>query len=206
LQKVLEPQYVETLHGKLVQKRREKAMERFRECGENSAPKGGILLCTDVAARGLDVTDVNWVVQFDAPQDPASFVHRVGRSARAGRVGCSLLFLMPKEDSYINLLRNRKVPLFPLDESEVCAPPPLPDDEETDETAPAAKNPSDDIEWDDETEGRIIRNAKGNLIPDVLLPIRNMALTDRDMLEKGTKAFMSYIRAYKEHHCAFIFR
>jgi ATP-dependent RNA helicase DDX55/SPB4 len=207
LQKVLEPQYVEMLHGKLVQKRREKAMERFRECGESSAQKGGVLLCTDVAARGLDVTDVHWVVQFDAPQDPASFVHRVGRSARAGRVGCSLLFLMPKEASYINLLRNRKVPLFPLDDSEVCAPPPLPDDDddETDETAPAAKDPSSG-KLDNETEGHIIRGAKGNIIPDVLSPIRNLVLMDRDMLEKGTKAFMSYIRAYKEHHCAFIFR
>ena len=60
----------------------------------------------DVTARGLDVTDINWVVQFDAPQDPASFMHHVGRAARAGRVGCSLLFLTKKEESCINLLHN----------------------------------------------------------------------------------------------------
>lgn len=64
----------EALHGKLVQKRREKAMERFRERKGSTA-----LLCTDVAARGLDVPDVSWTVQFDAPVDPSSYVHRVGR-------------------------------------------------------------------------------------------------------------------------------
>ena len=87
--------YIELLHGKLVQKRREKAMERFRESAE-----GGALFCTDVAARGLDVADVDWVVQVDAPQDPSQFVHRVGRSARAGRKGSSLVFLTDKEEAY----------------------------------------------------------------------------------------------------------
>jgi ATP-dependent RNA helicase DDX55/SPB4 len=211
LQKILEPQYVETLHGKLVQKRREKAMERFREYGESSAnrtQKGGVLLCTDVAARGLDVTDINWVVQFDAPQDPASFVHRVGRAARAGRVGCSLLFLTKKEESYINLLRNRKVPLSPLPDTEVCVPPTCLDDESEGVSSEKTLNVKDpgNSKLDDETEGRIIHGAKGSLIQDVLPLIRNMVLTDRDMLEKGTKAFTSYIRGYKEHHCAFIFR
>ena len=211
LEKILEPQYVETLHGKLVQKRREKAMERFRQRGESSAnrtQKGGVLLCTDVAARGLDVTNVNWVVQFDGPQDPACFVHRVGRAARAGRVGCSLLFLTEKEESYVNFLRNRKVPLSPLPDTEVCVPPPCLDDgseEVATEMTPDVNVPNSS-KSDDETEGLVIRGAAGCLIPDVLPMIRNMVLTDRDMLEKGTKAFTSYIRGYKEHHCAFIFR
>jgi hypothetical protein len=56
------------------------------------------------------------------------------------------------------------------------------------------------------SERRIIRSATGALIPDVLPEIRTMVTTDRGMLEKGTKAFTSYIRAYKEHHCSFIFR
>ena len=219
LQKLLEPQYIEMLHGKMVQKRREKAMERFRECvnaegasGEAGA-KGGVLLCTDVAARGLDVTDVNWVVQFDAPQDPASFVHRVGRSARAGRVGSSLLFLTSKEESYIDLLRNRKVPLSPLPETEECAPPPLLNDEDDEKSKKGKKASSgvasSDVDSDDEKESDlVIRSAKADdiLLPDVLPKIRKMVLADRDLLEKGTKAFTSYIRAYKEHHCTFIFR
>ena len=95
----------EALHGKLVQKRREKAMERFREKKGSAA-----LLCTDVAARGLDVPDVSWTIQFDAPVDPSSYVHRVGRSARAGKIGKSLVFLTRKEDAYIDFLKVRETP------------------------------------------------------------------------------------------------
>jgi ATP-dependent RNA helicase DDX55/SPB4 len=199
LQQLLKDQYVELLHGKMVQKRRENAMERFR----GAQTKGGILLCTDVAARGLDVTDVNWVVQFDAPQDPASFVHRVGRSARAGRVGNSLLFVTEKEESYIDLLRNRKVPLVPLPVSEACVPPPADPD-----AKPAHHHHKEPSERSDSSVTRSIHSAKDqdSTIMDVLPLIRSMVLDDRDLLEKGTKAFTSYIRAYKEHHCAFIFR
>ena len=196
LQSILEPQYVELLHGKLVQKRREKAMERFRE-EEN----GGVLLCTDVAARGLDVTDVNWVIQFDAPQDPASFVHRVGRSARAGRVGSSLLFLSEKEEAYIDLLRKRKVPLSPLPDTEDCVPPA----NVVDTHGVGTLNK----EWIGKNDGgRLILSAARPDVPlrDVLLDVFKLVVTDRDILEKGTKAFTSYIRAYKEHHCSFIFR
>ena len=170
--------YIELLHGKLVQKRREKAMERFREC-----KTGGALFCTDVAARGLDVTDVDWVVQVDAPQDPSQFVHRVGRSARAGRKGSSLVLLTEKEEAYVDLLANRKVPMTPLPDTEACCNPLLNDDDVDDNT--------------EDSSGRVI-----NILPK----IRRLVLKDRDYLEKGTKAFTSYIRAYKEHTCAFIFR
>ena len=92
-------------------------MERFRES------KGGALFCTDVAARGLDVSNIDWVVQVDAPQDPSQFVHRVGRAARAGRKGSSLLFLTEKEEAYVDLLSNRKVPLESLPSTETCCQP-----------------------------------------------------------------------------------
>lgn len=165
--------YIELLHGKLVQKRREKAMERFRES------TGGVLFCTDVAARGLDVADIDWVVQVDAPQEPSQFIHRVGRAARAGRKGSSLVFLTEKEEAYVDLLSNRQVTLLPLPETEICCLP--------------IHTGEDGI---DENES----------IKDVLQPIKELVLQDRDLLEKGTKAFTSYIRAYKEHVCAFIFR
>eukprot|EP00934_Nitzschia_sp_Nitz4_P000856 Nitzschia sp. Nitz4//scaffold178_size73299//38813//41148//NITZ4_005706-RA/size73299-snap-gene-0.134-mRNA-1//1//CDS//3329539143//856//frame0 len=177
LQQVLKGEkdvYIELLHGKLVQKRREKAMERFRE-----TTTGGALLCTDVAARGLDVDNVDWVVQVDAPQDPSQFVHRVGRSARAGRKGSSLVLLTEKEEAYVDLLGNRKVALAPLPETEACCKP------------VAGQDAAEDEE---------------ESVPDILPHIRNLVLKDRDLLEKGTKAFTSFIRAYKEHVCAFIFR
>lgn len=211
LEKLLPENYIELLHGRMVQKRREKSMERFRACRGTEAPvasdlnalQGGALFCTDVAARGLDVSDVDWVVQFDAPQDPAFFVHRVGRSARAGRKGASLLFLTRKEEPYVDLLQMRKVPLTPLGATERCCPP----EEDEDESDSADKKPKTRADRT-ETGERHIRSASDPtvLLADVLLEIKDLILKDRDLLEKGTKAFTSYIRAYKEHHCAFIFR
>ncbi|KAL3758780.1 hypothetical protein ACHAWU_006422 [Discostella pseudostelligera] len=208
----------EALHGKLVQKRREKTMERFRERKNDEAGQdnnnnnssvavGSALLCTDVAARGLDVPDISWTVQFDAPVDPSSYVHRVGRSARAGRTGKSLVFLTRKEEAYVDFLRLRKVPLRELPDEEVCKPPSTEDAGDANgdgvKTLLSAETSSEQT-----TAKRIIKSSAGPavFVPDVLPTIRNYVLKDRDILEKGTKAYTSYIRAYKEHHCNFVFR
>ena len=95
------------LHGRMKQSARGAAVAAFSGAGLG----GACLFCTDVAARGLDIPDVDWIVQFDAPQDPQQFVHRVGRTARMGRMGAALLFLRAKEDAYIHFLSLRKVPL-----------------------------------------------------------------------------------------------
>ena len=191
--------YVETLHGKLAPKRREKAMERFRNGGnEDGSEKtsrkyeGSILLCTDVAARGLDVPDIEWTVQFDAPVDPSQYIHRVGRSARAGKFGSSLIFLSPKEDSFIDFLRIRKVPITEVGGNERCAP-------SKSRVSDGDEQDADNTKSSDDADELIT-------IPNVLPKIRQFVLHDRDILEKGTKAYTSYVRAYKEHQCAFIFR
>lgn len=64
-------------------------------------------LCTDVAARGLDIPDVHWIVQFDAPVDPKDYVHRVGRTARAGAAGQAVLFLRPHERGFLYMLQRQ---------------------------------------------------------------------------------------------------
>jgi ATP-dependent RNA helicase DDX55/SPB4 len=183
---------VELLHGKLVQKRREKTLERFHSQSTGGS-RGCVLACTDVAARGLHLTDVDWVVQFDAPQDTAVFIHRVGRTARAGKEGRSLLFLTPKEEAYIDFLQARQVPITPLPDSERCCPGTIFPHNEVDVVENSVK-------------GRILSSACGSRLTDVLPLVRVMVLKDRDMLEKGTQAFTSYVRAYKEHRCSFIFR
>ncbi|KAF8591984.1 DEAD-domain-containing protein [Ramaria rubella] len=101
------------LHGK--QKQQKRTNTFFEFC---NAPSG-ILLCTDVAARGLDIPKVDWIVQFDPPDDPRDYIHRVGRTARAGKVGKSLLFLLESELGFLRYLKDAKVPLnefsFPAD-------------------------------------------------------------------------------------------
>jgi len=72
----------------------------------------GIMLCTDVAARGLDIPEVDWIIQFDPPSDPKEYIHRVGRTARGeGKKGKALLFLLPQELGFLKYLKHAKVPL-----------------------------------------------------------------------------------------------
>lgn len=93
----------ESLHGKMTHKRRLATWRTF------TSTMTSCLLCTDVAARGLDASDIDLVVQFDPPRTPETFVHRVGRTARAGRPGRAVLLLADHEDSYSELLRIRGV-------------------------------------------------------------------------------------------------
>lgn len=95
-----------SLHGKMVHKKRTIVYKDYTE------KSNGVLFCTDLAARGLDIPDIDWVIQFDAPQDPAAFVHRVGRTARLGKFGKALVMLQPNEEAYIDFLTIRKVPLI----------------------------------------------------------------------------------------------
>ncbi|PAV21903.1 DEAD-domain-containing [Pyrrhoderma noxium] len=101
------------LHGK--QKQQKRTNTFFEFCNAQT----GILLCTDVAARGLDIPRVDWIIQFDPPDDPRDYIHRVGRTARAGKAGKSLLFLLESELGFLRYLKEAKVPLneftFPAD-------------------------------------------------------------------------------------------
>ncbi|XP_029921248.1 ATP-dependent RNA helicase DDX55 [Myripristis murdjan] len=96
---------IHCIHGKMKNKRN-KIFADFR------ALKRGILVCTDVMARGIDIPDVNWVLQYDPPSSASAFVHRCGRTARIGNQGNALVFLLPMEESYVNFLSiNQKCPL-----------------------------------------------------------------------------------------------
>ncbi|KAK0198603.1 DEAD-domain-containing protein [Armillaria mellea] len=101
------------LHGKQKQQKRTNTFFEFINADS------GILLSTNVAARGLDIPRVDWIVQFDPPDDPREYIHRVGRTARAGKVGKSLLFLLESELGFLRYLKEAKVPLnefsFPAD-------------------------------------------------------------------------------------------
>jgi ATP-dependent RNA helicase DDX18/HAS1 len=96
-----------TLCSQGKQKQQKRTNTFFEFC---NAPAGH-LLCTDVAARGLDIPKVDWIIQFDPPDDPRDYIHRVGRTARAGKSGKSLLFLLPSEQGFLHFLAAAKVPL-----------------------------------------------------------------------------------------------
>uniref|UniRef100_A0A8C3BET1 ATP-dependent RNA helicase n=1 Tax=Cairina moschata TaxID=8855 RepID=A0A8C3BET1_CAIMO len=97
---------VMAIHGK--QKQTKRTTTFFQFCNAES----GILLCTDVAARGLDIPEVDWIVQYDPPDDPKEYIHRVGRTARGinGR-GHALLILRPEELGFLRYLKQARVPL-----------------------------------------------------------------------------------------------
>ena len=83
---------VDTIHGDLRQNKREKVIARYREM------KFRILVATDVASRGLDIPHIDHVINYDLPQCPEDFVHRIGRTARAGAKGKALTFITPDDD------------------------------------------------------------------------------------------------------------
>lgn len=92
------------IHGR--QKQQKRTTTFFEFCNADK----GTLLCTDVAARGLDIPKVDWIVQFDPPDDPKEYIHRVGRAARgANGKGRALLFLIPSELKFLKYLRLSKV-------------------------------------------------------------------------------------------------
>jgi ATP-dependent RNA helicase DDX18/HAS1 len=94
------------LHGK--QKQQKRTNTFFEFCNA----KQGTLICTDVAARGLDIPAVDWIVQFDPPDDPRDYIHRVGRTARgANGKGRSLMFLQPSEVGFLIQLKEARVPV-----------------------------------------------------------------------------------------------
>lgn len=99
------------IHGDLSQQQRSAVLKKFRE-GELD-----ILVATDVAARGLDISGVSHVYNYDVPQDPESYVHRIGRTGRAGHQGISVTFITPFEMDYLRsiekLIKKRMLPMRP---------------------------------------------------------------------------------------------
>ncbi|GAB6180303.1 DEAD/DEAH box helicase [Desulfotomaculum defluvii] len=90
----------EGIHGDLTQSKRESVLRQFKDGVID------ILVATDVAARGLDISGVTHVYNFDLPQDPESYVHRIGRTGRAGKKGEAISFVTPREINLLRLIEN----------------------------------------------------------------------------------------------------
>lgn len=115
LQRLIKNVIVLSIHGK--KDNRNKVFTRFRTLSS------GILVCTDVMGRGVDIPDISWVIQYDPPTYASNFVHRCGRTARIGNSGNAVVFLLPAEDAFVSFLHNQKVPIeehaAPTDVSDV---------------------------------------------------------------------------------------
>ncbi len=88
------------LHGDLSQTQRDRVMKKFRE------GRTDVLIATDVAARGLDIDNITHVINYDIPQDPESYVHRIGRTGRAGNTGVAITFITPREFRQLKLIER----------------------------------------------------------------------------------------------------
>jgi ATP-dependent RNA helicase DeaD len=101
----------EGIHGDLNQSRRDIIMNKFRSSTID------VLVATDVAARGLDITGVTHIYNFDIPQDPEGYVHRIGRTGRAGETGLAITFVTPRELSHLHFIEhitNHKITRKPV--------------------------------------------------------------------------------------------
>ncbi len=96
----------DAIHGNKSQGARQRALERFR------SGDARVLVATDIAARGIDIDNVTHVVNFELPNEPESYVHRIGRTARAGATGIAIAFCDPAENGYLrDIERLTKLPL-----------------------------------------------------------------------------------------------
>jgi len=84
-------------------------IHRLATYGDFCSKKRAVLFTTDVSARGLDFPGVDWVVQVDCPDDVDTYIHRVGRTARYNAGGRALLFLLPSERNFVDLLKIKKI-------------------------------------------------------------------------------------------------
>jgi superfamily II DNA/RNA helicase len=91
---------ISVIHGDRSQRQREEAIERFREGASR------ILVATDIASRGIDIPEIQLVVNFDLPDCPEDYVHRIGRTARAGKEGKAILFVTPEDREEWNALQK----------------------------------------------------------------------------------------------------
>ncbi|KAH8356156.1 hypothetical protein KR200_002444, partial [Drosophila serrata] len=151
------------LHGSMTQTERQGVFRGFQSCDSC------VLLATDVVGRGIDVPDIKLVLQYTPPQTTADFVHRVGRTARAGRKGRAVLFLAPSEAQYVRHLEKKRIRIQQGDMYAYLQTL-LPKDEEARTVQEAASN---------------LQHKFQSLLED-----------DKELHDKSCKAFVSWMKFY----------
>uniref|UniRef100_A0A069DZH0 ATP-dependent RNA helicase n=1 Tax=Panstrongylus megistus TaxID=65343 RepID=A0A069DZH0_9HEMI len=172
------------LHGNMTQIGRTEVFKKFR------STVSGVLLCTDVGARGLDLPKTDVIIQYNAPPNPADYVHRVGRTARVGSSGVSILFLESSEMNFLHWLNEKRIKL----------------EEQNVETYLEGL-----ISLNIDTK----KNKKVNIgieetVNSLQIKFENAILEDRKLHEIGCQAYKSWVRFYasypKESRTIFCFK
>ena len=158
------------LHGNVPQGSRKMVYKQYCKATK------GVLLCTDVAARGLDLPKVDWIVQYDPPCETTDYVHRIGRTARKGNGGSALIFLLPSEAPYVPLLESHGMTPRPLSLQNLFV--------EASANIPGAGKFTN---VDEMTAVILQRRLEGTV------------LRNKYLLDAGRQAFRSFIRAYATH-------
>ncbi|KAH7398313.1 P-loop containing nucleoside triphosphate hydrolase protein [Pyrenochaeta sp. MPI-SDFR-AT-0127] len=164
------------LHGSLQQSLRTSTLAHFTK---NKEP--AVLIATDVASRGLDLPNVDLVVEFDPAFAREDHLHRIGRTARAGRDGRACIFLMPGcEEGYVDILKS--------------------DRKDTEAGIQISRQDADDIlNRGLVTSGVAVKNAYMDKATDLQLAIERWALASPSRLEAARRAYQSHVRAYATH-------
>ena len=162
------------LHGSLEQKIRTATLQRFARSADPE-----VLLCTDVASRGLDLPNVDLVIEYDPPFSADDHLHRIGRTARAGQDGRAICFLMPREEEgYISVLKE-------------CAGAGAVKGENAEEVL---------MKGFSTTRGVIGKSGKWDQqATDWQLDVERWVIDNNRASEMARKAFISHVRAYSTH-------
>ena len=164
------------LHGSLQQSLRTSTLAHFTKNKEAS-----VLIATDVASRGLDLPNVDLVVEFDPAFAREDHLHRIGRTARAGREGRACIFLMPGcEEGYVDILKS--------------------DRKDSEAGINITRQDADDVLTRGlVTSGIATKNAYMDIAQDLQLNVERWALASPARLEAARRAFQSHVRAYATH-------
>ncbi|XP_024909124.1 probable ATP-dependent RNA helicase DDX31 isoform X3 [Cynoglossus semilaevis] len=166
------------LHGNMKQEERSEVFQQF------SVSQSGVLLCTDVAARGLDLPQVTWIVQYTPPTTAAEYVHRVGRTARIGEKGNSLLFLTPAETAFITELANHNISLSEMKLLSILSSLML-DDAYKGRGKYHSKTSTKALEQETRERATVLQTH-----------FENFVHTDAQSVQSAKKALQSFLRAY----------
>ena len=169
------------LHGSLEQKIRTLTLQSFTR-----SPDPSILFCTDVASRGLDLPNIDLVIEYDPPFSSDDHLHRVGRTARAGKEGQACCFLMPgPEEGYISVLRD-------------CAGEGLVKGEGAEDVL--RKGFTSIIGQDkDKNDTKLSTGKWDDIATDYQLEIERWIISDKRAGDMAKRAFISHVRAYATH-------